>query len=253
VPIAITLGAADPASVEASARPDCNKWSSLTQPPPTIRVLRRKTGRIEVVNFRRYVLTVMGKEWPSYLPMPVVAAGAVAVKQYAWYHAVYSRRAANGRCFDVRDGTVDQLYKPNRSRVRPDHHDALAMTWGTTLRKHGRFVMTGYRRGGKSRCGRDATGWKLFAKSATRCAEKGWGWQQILRHYYGPGAELVNSGGGGGAGAGVAPASSPSASASIFASAPAPTLAASGTAVSRALIGAAAGSACVAGRTRVDV
>jgi hypothetical protein len=186
-----------PVAGHASPR-DCSRWTSLTNPPPTIRVLRRKSNKVEVVDFKKYVITVMGKEWPSYLPLPVVAAGAVAVKQYAWYHTIYTSRASDGRCFDVKDGTGDQLYKPNRSRVRPDHHTAIDMTWGVTLRKQGRFLMTGYRRGGKARCGRDATGYKLFAKSATRCAEKGWSWQQILRTYYGPGVELVGGGGGGG-------------------------------------------------------
>ena len=64
----------------------------------------------------------MGKEWPSYLPQSLVEAGAVAVKQYAWYHAVYSSRAADGRCYDVRDGITDQLYKPGRARISSDHY-----------------------------------------------------------------------------------------------------------------------------------
>jgi hypothetical protein len=199
IPLAASFVAisAVPAAGHASPR-DCSRWTSLTNPPPSIRVLRRKSNRVEVVDFKKYVITVMGKEWPSYLPLPVVAAGAVAVKQYAWYHTIYTSRASDGRCFDVKDGTGDQLYKPNRARVRPDHHKAIDMTWGVTLRKQGRFLMTGYRRGGKARCGRDATGYKLFAKSATRCAEKGWSWQQILRTYYGPGVDLVGSGAGGG-------------------------------------------------------
>jgi len=191
LPIAASFAAAAPASVAGRAGPSCSSHSSLTRPPDSIRVLRRKTGRIEVVDFSKYVVTVMGKEWPGYLPMPVIEAGAIAVKQYAWYHAVYSSRSADGRCFDVRDGTSDQLYKPNRSRIRPDHYRALDATWGVSLRKSGRFFMTGYRRGDKVRCGRDATGYKLFARSATQCAYKGHGWQQILRAYYGPGLELV--------------------------------------------------------------
>jgi hypothetical protein len=197
-PVAASFAAADPAVVNGRASPnDCSKWNSVTQPPPTIRVLRRKSGKIEVVNFRKYVVTVMGKEWPSYLPLNVVAAGAVAVKQYAWYHAIYTSRAADGHCFDVRDGTGDQLYKPNRSRIRPDHYVALDMTWNITLRKHGKFFMTGYRRGDKVRCGRDVTGYKLFARSAVSCAARGWGWREILRKYYGPGVDIVGDGGGG--------------------------------------------------------
>lgn len=193
LPIAASFAAAHPESVAGMAGPSCSSHASLTQPPDSIRVLRRKSGRIEFVSFRKYVVTVMGKEWPSYLPQAVVEAGAVAVKQYAWYHAVYSSRSADGRCFDVKDGTGDQLYKPNRARIRPDHYRALDATWNVSLRRDGRFFMTGYRRGDKVRCGRDATGYKLFALSATQCAYKGDGWQQILRTYYGPGLEFVGS------------------------------------------------------------
>ena len=81
-----------PQSVNAAASPACSGWNSTTRPPDWIRVLRVRTGRIESVEFRKYVVTVMGKEWPSYLPQAVVEAGAVAVKQYAWFHAMNPRR-----------------------------------------------------------------------------------------------------------------------------------------------------------------
>jgi hypothetical protein len=63
-----------------------------------------------------------------------------------------------------------------------------------TIQKDGRFIMTGYRRGEKVRCGRDATGYKLFARSGVDCARKGYGWRQILRTYYGAGISLVGDG-----------------------------------------------------------
>lgn len=204
LPLAVSFALAEAPTVAASASPACSSHASLAHPPATIRVLRGKTGRIDTVNFREYVVTVMGKEWPSYLPQAVVEAGAIAVKQYAWYHTVYTSRSSNGRCFDVKDGTGDQLYKPNRARVRPDHYRALNATWNVSLRRDGRFFMTGYRRGDRVGCGRDATGYKLFARSATFCAQKGWGWQQIVREYYGPRLSIVGSGGSGSAGASVA-------------------------------------------------
>jgi hypothetical protein len=197
--VALTLGAAlvfpvgvfaGPA-VFASANPgggtDCSRYTSTTQPPAYVRVYRNHSGRIDRVPLRRYVTTVLGKEWPSYLPQAVVEAGAVAVKQYAWFHVLQGpRRTRDGRCFDVRDGTSDQLYKPHRARVNADHHSAVDATWNISLLKNGKLFMTGYRRGTKHRCGRDATGWKLFARSATRCAGSGKDFEQILRIYYGP-------------------------------------------------------------------
>jgi hypothetical protein len=137
----------------------------------------------------------MGKEWPSYLPQPVVEAGAVAVKQYGWYHSITrAHRSKRGQCFDVRDGVSDQLYKPGKARVRRDHHAAASKTWNVRLLKNGRLFMTGYRRGSGVRCGRDHTGYKLYARSATNCARRGYSYQEILRRYYGPGLDIVSGG-----------------------------------------------------------
>lgn len=166
---------------------DCSRWTSTTTPPDYIRVYRNRSGRIDRVPFRKYVITVLGKEWPGYLPMPVIEAGAVAAKQYAWYHALQGpRHMRDGRCFDVRDGIQDQLYRPGHARVRPDHYAAVDATWNVTLLKNGRFFMTGYRAGHRGRCGHDANGWKLFAQTATRCARGGKDFLEILRIYYGP-------------------------------------------------------------------
>jgi hypothetical protein len=181
------LAASGVAAHVSSGGNDCSRWTSTTKPPDYIRVYRNKSGRIDRVPFRRYVVTVLGKEWPGYLPVPVIEAGAVATKQYAWYHVLRGpRRTHDGRCFDVRDGIQDQLYKPNRARVRQDHHRAVDATWDVSLIKNGKLFMTGYRRGYKGRCGRDANGWKLYARTATRCAYGGKDFLQILRIYYGP-------------------------------------------------------------------
>jgi hypothetical protein len=190
-----TIGAA---GVAADARPSCNGWSSTTQPPDYIRVLRNRSGHVERVPFKQYVVTVMGKEWPSYLPQAVIDAGAVAVKQYAWFHALGNGRiSSHGQCFDVTDGVGDQLYKPGKARVRSDHYAAINATWGVRLLKNGQLFMTGYRTGFGANCGRDATGWKLYARSASKCAKRGMGFAEILRTYYGPDVSIVNGGTGG--------------------------------------------------------
>lgn len=196
VSLLIPVEAIDPpAAAAGSSVNGCSGWSSTTRPPDSIRVLRRRSGRIERVPFRKYVVTVLGKEWPSYLPQPVVEAGAVAVKQYAWYHSLGSARVTrDGRCYDVNDGVGDQLYKPKRARVGQDHYRAVNKTWDVRLLKNGRLFMTGYRRGAKDKCGRDATGWKLYARSATRCAYRGLDYLDILRKYYSPDLEIAGAG-----------------------------------------------------------
>jgi peptidoglycan hydrolase-like amidase len=183
-------------AVSAHARPgQCPGWNSTTNPPDYIRVLRRHSGSVDRVPFKKYVITVMGKEWPGYLPHAVIEAGAVAVKQFAWFHALGNgRMSKKGQCYDVTDGVGDQLYKPNRARVRQDHYAAVERTWGVRLLKHGTLFMTGYRTGNKGNCGHDKTGWKLYARSAVRCADRGMGYLDILRIYYGPVAVVGGSG-----------------------------------------------------------
>lgn len=176
----------------------CTGWQSTRIPPDTIRVLRKATGVVEVVPFQTYVVTVMGKEWPGYLPLAVIEAGSVAVKEYAWYHTMAGRHRkgyvnAAGECYDVRDTTGDQLYKPEKARIRNKHWDAIDVTWNYHVRKDGRQFLTSYRTGKKGPCGNDATGWKIFARSAVRCAEElGYNWMQILHTYYGPDLHIVD-------------------------------------------------------------
>ncbi len=79
-----------PTPVAAAGDPvSCTNWTSLISPPKTIRVLRTRTGLVEVVPFRTYVYrTHVAEFWSEYLPTPysdaLLGAGAVAIKQNAW-------------------------------------------------------------------------------------------------------------------------------------------------------------------------
>jgi hypothetical protein len=184
-----------PEAVEASS---CTGWTSLSTPPRTIKVLRTNKGTVQKVPFRRYVAEVMASgEWPGRLRKATLEAGAVATKQYAWYYAMKGNHRSsyrrNGSCYDVRDDTVDQLYRPEKTNPTATQQAAVTKTWGLTLRKKGRFFLTGYRAGSSGTCGADAHGWKLYARSAEACAKKGWSYQRILNRYYGPKLKLVSS------------------------------------------------------------
>lgn len=197
--VLVPFAAMQPAPVAAAG--SCTGWQSTTVPPPSVRVYRNQTGVVEVVPFQTYVVTVMGMEWPGYLPIPVIQAGAVAVKQYAWFYAMEGRHrssyvSSQGDCYDVRDSTTDQLYKPEKARVVPKLWDAMYGTWDYSLRKDHKQFLTSYRRGDKGPCASNATGWKLFALTAVRCAEDlGYTWDQILRAYYNPGLAIIRSDG----------------------------------------------------------
>jgi Stage II sporulation protein len=171
-------------------------WHSRQTPPKSIRVLITQTGRVDVVPFRSYVAKVMASgEFPAWLPQPVLQAGAVAVKQYAWYYALKGHhrstyRTRGGICYDVRNDTMDQLFNPAAHPTQKQQH-AINVTWGQTVYKGGRFILTGYRAGDTSRCAADADGWRLYAKSMVDCARRGWGRQRIQLAYYAPKARFV--------------------------------------------------------------
>ena len=183
-----------PEPVAAAAT--CTGWTSQAAPPRTIRVLRTHSGRIETVDFRRYVATVMASgEWPGNLKTATLEAGAVATKQYAWFYVMKGHHrpgyVRGNTCYDVRDDTNDQLYRPESAKPTARQEAALERTWNLTLRKLGRFFLTGHRNGVTTTCAADANGWKLYARSMQACAHKGWSSKRILNRYLSPNLKFV--------------------------------------------------------------
>ena len=190
----VALGAAlllaiGPTPVEATCG---TGWKSEVEPPEDIFVYRTATGVVEKVGFKRYVAVVMASgEWPSSLPVATLEAGAQATKQYAWYYTLEGNHRdgyvnANGKCYDVRDDSQDQVYLPESFEPTDKQKDARDALWGLSLRKNGKFFLTGYRQGSDRKCGSDADEWKLYATSATDCADKGYDSIEILHTYYSP-------------------------------------------------------------------
>jgi hypothetical protein len=179
----------------------CTGWTSTTTPPPTIRVLRTSgpaSGYVQTVNFNTYVKVVMPAEWASNWLPEVLRAGAVAIKQYAWYYTMHSHGYAIigiGGCADVRDNTYDQIYTPEyyTALIAPSHVQAVDSTWGESITKNGAFILTGYRMGTWVLCGADADGYHLWQRSAYNCAADGKSGEQILNIYYGPGLVIFGS------------------------------------------------------------
>ena len=190
-----------PATEAASS---CTGWKSTVVPPPQINVLRTALGKVDTVPFWRYVEFVLAAEWGPSNPREALAAGAVAVKQYAWYHAMAGHWRGGrygGSCYDVRDTNVDQVYRPATKPPTAEHRAAVAESWSVTLRKHsranptGRFFLTSYNDGSSYRpCGSGVTGWKLWQRGAADCAAEGYTFEEILRTYYGPNLRVVAMG-----------------------------------------------------------
>jgi hypothetical protein len=180
--------AVSPAVVQAAT---CTGWSSTTTPPPTVRVLRTGTGVVETVDFQTYVNVVMATEWPSNWPIEALRAGAVTVKQYAWYYTMHYRGGTGtGGCYDVKDNTIDQVYLPETRTPVASQLYAVGSTWTESLLKDGAFILTGYRSGSDVACGADADGYHLWQYSAHYCAYDGKTGEDILHVYFDPGATL---------------------------------------------------------------
>ncbi len=184
--LAIALGAlAFPSAEPAQALSKCTGWSSSLVPPTSIRVYRTATKRTQTVPFRTYVETVMAAEWGSTAPTAALRAGAVAVKQFAWYYAMYWRggKDAGGHCYDVTDTSTDQIYDPSR-KPATSHRAAVAATWAVSLRKGERFFLTGYRPGTGS-CTAHIDGWKLYQRDAVDCVHRyGDQAERLARRFY---------------------------------------------------------------------
>lgn len=198
----------------APPKPQCTGWTDEMHPPKTIRVLRSNgpnAGKVEVADFWKYVGVVLRAEYSSGADKPAsfMRVGAITVKQYAWYYAGHWRggKTADGTCYDVRDSTADQIYKPETNIPTPANYKAMRETWHISLRKwvvdknNSRLFLTGYRSGKQKPCGADSTGWKIFQKSLRDCGVKGLGLEETLREYYEPmllvdtrGHDVVNDG-----------------------------------------------------------
>ena len=169
----------------------CSGWSSTIVPPDTVRVLRGATGVIETVDFKTYVKVVMAAEWPPYWQTESLRAGAVTVKQYAWYQAMHYRggTTADG-CYDLVDNANDQIYSPETRTPAASHIQAVESTWWESITKDGTFIKTAYRSGADVACGADADGLRLYQYGARACARDGKTGEEILHVYYDPGAAI---------------------------------------------------------------
>ena len=183
----LAVGALTPlATSPAQAAGECGTYRSETTPPPTIRVYRSASGAVDTVDFRTYVKNVLSREWISSWTTESLRAGALAVKNYAWYQVVHWRGYVNaaGECFDVFDTTRDQHYDPSRPTYA-SMAAAVDATWGTLATKGGRLFATYYNAGAAyEACGNNANGWQMFQWGSQACGLAGMSAAQIMAVYY---------------------------------------------------------------------
>ncbi len=166
----------------------CSGWSSHLQPPPTIRVYRHETGAVETVRFKRYTKNVLSREWISSWTRASLRAGALIVRNYAWYQVLHWRGGVNadGECYDIRDDVRDQVYDPDRPVYRRAA-SAVRTTWDLLLLKRGAVFPTYYNGGvmGEA-CGANANGAKAYQWGTQACGLDGLSAAKIVGTYYYP-------------------------------------------------------------------
>ena len=194
--------------VKGQSGPSCSGYSSNSVPPSTIRVLRyaghNANGEgynpigVVTVPFRDYVKDVLPSEWLASWNGEAHRAGAIAIKNYAWFwvnhYGGYYQSTSN--CFDVTDDTYFQRYIPGNAQAPTSR--AVDDTWNVLARRSGAIFQASYKAylvsAGES-CGAGANGSQLSQYGSQSCAQGGLGYADILRRYY-SGIEVTAGGGG---------------------------------------------------------
>jgi len=195
-PPALAAASGQPAATAASAAPTAGA-GALT-PPATIAVARRFPANdpngviigVDNVDFRTYCVRVLSHEWApaSAFSDEALRAGALAVKEYAWYWATRPTKlpdvAAWGASVD--DTTNYQVYMDWDYGQR--YWDAVDSTWGTTMTRDGQIFEASYYAGvysGAATDGNHMTQW-----GSQYWAAQGRNHLWIAEYYY-PGTQFV--------------------------------------------------------------
>lgn len=195
--LAVTAAASLPGSQAGSAAttPSCSGWTSHTEPPGTIRVLRVASGEVQTVRFRRYTKNVLSREWIPSWTQKSLRAGALIVRNYAWYQVLNWRGGANeaGECYDIRDDVRDQVYDP----AKPIHRTvarAVDAMWGKLVHRNGAVFPTFYGAGAvDDGCGEQADGIRARQWGTQACGLAGHTPGKIVRTYYYPGVRVFSA------------------------------------------------------------
>jgi peptidoglycan hydrolase-like amidase len=160
----------------------CSTDGTNTKLPTTILVYRASLGRVDRVDFKTYVKNVLPNEWISSWPAASLRAGAMAVKSYGWYWALHStRKTSGGQCYDVRDDTVDQVYRPSSALTSTSA--AVDSTWTARMTRSGNILQAHYC-ATTTACGGWVDGNWMSQYGSRDLANAGDTYQTILHHYY---------------------------------------------------------------------
>jgi hypothetical protein len=186
-----------PATTPSGAGGASAATSALTL-PATITVARRFPANdpngvivgVEAVDFRTYCVRVLSHEWapPAAFSDAALRAGAMAVKEYAWYWATHPTKLPDVAAWgaDVDDTTNYQVYMDWDYGQR--YWDAVDSTWGTAMIRDGQIFEASYYAGDYS--GAPTDGDHLTQWGSQYWAAHGKPATWIIDYYY-PGTQFV--------------------------------------------------------------
>jgi Stage II sporulation protein len=164
-------------------------WTSQTKEPPAIRVYMTGTGRVSKYDFQFYEEHVLPNEWIPSWKEDSLEAGAVAVRDYAWFFVVNgSKGTASGAdpcSFDVDNTTRYQNFVPGNATYASTN-TAVTHTAPYLYTHDSKIPELGYNSGFQGeKCGDETVAGSMSQWGTQACALAGDSWQKILQIYYG--------------------------------------------------------------------
>lgn len=154
---------------------------NFSQIPAKIKVYRVAygNGKIEDIDFKTYCKVVMANEFAyDSRPIAYLRAGALCVRNYAWYHYL---TASGSLGYHVKDDTSYQKYNPAENiSSYPNSCAAVDYIWSVNMsNSRARLFVTQYR----SYEGSKGSG-ILNQNEAYNLAKSGYKYYEILHYYY---------------------------------------------------------------------
>jgi hypothetical protein len=171
-------------------------WTSQTQAPPSIRVYltgvhgSTNAGQVITYDFTFYQDHTLPNEWIPSWPESALEAGAVAVRDYAWYFVVHGSKGTsygnpNPCSFDVDDSTDYQNFDPF-APTYSSTNDAVNTTSDYLYTNNSKIPETEYNSGYQGEaCGNETVSGSMSQWGTQACASDGDSWKEILSIYYG--------------------------------------------------------------------
>ncbi|HCP61917.1 MAG TPA: hypothetical protein DIU14_05515 [Actinobacteria bacterium] len=180
---------------EVTQTATCTGWTDQLVPPPTIAVeLTRQNPQVaQRYGFTFYVSHVLPDEWIPSWDADALGAGAIAVKNYAWYRTQpgHARTSGTG-CADILDNTYDQVFDPTYTTAATDA--AVFATMGSIAWRSGSVFVTQYYAGSSSDPCAPVTGTyagRMSQWGSQTCAKNGMLWPAIVSTFYGVSAPIT--------------------------------------------------------------